>query len=256
MKTEDVRLLSRPTPDATPSLELTATLYLPEGAGAAPAGGALLPGLIVGHGAGSERIRHKEFCKVACEAGFAVLGLDFRGHGGSAGMADGPLELDIYAAVNFLQAHPIVDPGKIAYRASSMGGFYGLKAAKEAGLAAAVLVCPATESVMMHGIDEHEGQSSSPDDPSPRWDFAQMRAYFQEQDALLMARSVKCPVLLIHARSDEVVPLTHTLLLTQALPVDTTLWAQAEGTHTTAQHDPRLHRLTVAWLWEALGLQA
>ena len=80
--------------------------------------------------------------------------------------------------------------------------------------------------------------------------LAGTRVYFEQQQSLELARLVTCPALLIHARDDETVPFTHTLLLTQSLLVDTTLLALADGTHTTAQHDPDIHRFTALWLWE------
>ncbi len=96
----------------------------------------LAPGLGVGHGAGSQAARHEAFCLEACSHGFAVLALDFRGHGHSDGTADGPLEQDVLAAVRFLRAHPSVDEKTICYRGSSMGAFYGLKAAPKRDFAA------------------------------------------------------------------------------------------------------------------------
>ena len=151
-RTQEVRILSPPKPGEPPAIELAATLYLPS---EAPVG-ERAPGLIVGHGAGSRRSRHAEFCREACATGFVVLALDFRGHGESAGLADGPLESDLVAAAAFFRAHPGVVPEKICYRGSSMGGFYGLKAAPEAAFAAMALLCPATESVILHAIDQHE----------------------------------------------------------------------------------------------------
>jgi dipeptidyl aminopeptidase/acylaminoacyl peptidase len=251
MTSQDVHLFSSQVPGASPGIELAATLYLPDSPGSA----AKAPGLVVGHGAGSRRSRHHQFCKEACSAGFVVLGLDFRGHGESSGFADGPLELDLCAAAAFLRAQPSVDPEKICYRGSSMGGFYGLKAAPQARFAAMALLCPATESVILHAIDEREvtgDAEADPGDQPPRWDVAKLRDYFEEQQSLMLAPRVECPVLLVHARDDEVVPFTHTLLLTQSLLVDTTLLALAEGTHTTAQHDPSIHLYTVDWLRKRL----
>jgi len=249
MQTQDVHLLSSSVPGASPDIELATTLYLPDD----PGRGTKAPGLIVGHGAGSNRSRHDEFCREACTAGFVVLGLDFRGHGDSSGVADGPLEMDLYAAAAFLRTHESVDPQKVCYRGSSMGGFYGLKAAAQARFAAMALLCPATESVILHALDEQQAgpqAKADTDDRLPRWDVAKLRDYFERQPCLALAQLVECPVLLVHARDDEVVPFTHTLLLTQSLVVDTTLLALAEGTHTTAQHDPSIHRCTIAWLRE------
>jgi dipeptidyl aminopeptidase/acylaminoacyl peptidase len=233
-----------------PTLDLVATLYLPDG----PADGAKAPGLIVGHGAGSRRDSHAEFCEVACSEGFVVLGLDSRGHGDSSGLADGPLELDLQAAASFLRDHPAVDGDRICYRGSSMGGFYGLKAAPGAGFAALTLVCPADQNTLLAAIDRYSGpEKSAPSDPTPRWDIAAMRRYFERQDTRVLAGEVTCPVLLIHARGDETVPFEHSLALTEALPGDTTFFALAGGSHTSAQHDPRVHRQTVRWMMEQIA---
>ncbi len=217
------------------------------------------PGLIVGHGAGSRRTRHEAFCREACSSGFAVLALDFRGHGDSGGAADGPLEQDILAAAGFLRGHPAVEGAHICYRGSSMGGFYGLKAAPEAGLTALALVCPASERVILDaldGADDDGAYAVTPADrggatqtaASTRWDVPCLRAYFERQDSLALAARVRCPVLLVHARADSVVPFGHSLTLARHLGGDVTLLGLAHGTHTTAQHDPAIHRWTVRWL--------
>ena len=52
--------------------------------------------------------------------GFAVLALDFRGHGDSAGAADGPLEQDILAAADFLR--------DASGRGSALGSAIGARA--------------------------------------------------------------------------------------------------------------------------------
>src|SRR5680860_1085688 len=98
---------------------LAGTLFVPAGADYKKS--APLPGLVVGHGAGSNRNRHEEFCRTACGKGMAVMALDMRGHGESGGEADGPLHRDIVAAVEVLRSHPLVDPNRIGYRGSSMG---------------------------------------------------------------------------------------------------------------------------------------
>ncbi len=232
-------------------IELAATLYLPD-----PQHGLPAPGLVVGHGAGSERARHDVFCREACCHGFAVLALDFRGHGDSTGVADGPLERDVLAATTFLRDHPAVDGARICYRGSSMGGFYGLKAAPEAGFTAAALLCPASEQVILDSLRGAQegpggttwaGGAAQPAAPT-RWDALSLRAYFERQDSLELAGHIRCPVLLIHARADPVVPFEHSLALARHLAVDATLLALAGGTHTSAQHDPGIHRLTARWL--------
>jgi dipeptidyl aminopeptidase/acylaminoacyl peptidase len=265
----------------TPSIDLAATLYLPDGAGP-------FPGLVVAHGAGSNRSRHEPFSREACSLGFAVLSLDFRGHGDSGGAADGPLEDDIVSAAEFLRRHPAVDGGPVCYRGSSMGGFYGLKAAAlspvppgapagPGAFAAVALLCPANEQLMLGLLEEvplaggdserpcgepadagswpasePPGTGGEPATVSARWDLPKSRAYFLAQDSLVLAEAVRCPVLLVHARGDDVVPLASSLVLAEHLGGDTTLVALAGGSHTTAQHDPAIHRLTARWLLDQI----
>ncbi len=244
------------------TLELAATLYLAASNQSRPR-----PGLIVGHGAGSSRGRHDSFCREACRHGFVVLALDFRGHGDSSGSGDGPLEEDIFAAADLLRAHPAVDGKRLCYRGSSMGGFYGLKAAPQAGFVAIALLCPASEDTILKALDDLEweqadverryrGSAAGPNVASPRWDIAALRCYFGRQNSGRLASRVECPVLLVHAREDEVVPFSHSLLLASFLSTETTLLALQGGTHTTAQHDAQIHRCTAVWLLEKVGCQS
>jgi uncharacterized protein len=237
--------------DAAP-IELAATFYLPD-KGSPP-----FPGLIVAHGAGSRQQRHEPFCREASGLGFAVLSLDFRGHGGSEGIADGPLEDDLIAATGLLRRHPAVDGARLGYRGSSMGGFYGLKAAAAGWFAAVALLCPAGEETMLTGLDDFEARDTEapagePQPAATRWDIPRMRDYFLRQHSLALAARVSCPVLLVHARGDAVVPLSHSLALAGNLKGDATLLALAGGSHTTPQHDPAIHRFTARWLLDQLG---
>jgi dipeptidyl aminopeptidase/acylaminoacyl peptidase len=243
MDVTSVSLYSSQRADDLPELRLTATLYL-----SSPALADKVPGLVVGHGAGSRRSRHDEFCRQACASGFAVLALDFRGHGDSTGSVDGPLELDLVAAAGYLRDLPGVDPRRIYYRGSSMGGFYGLKAAPKAGFAALALLCPAGEDVILDAIGDDEATMAPETDGGTLWDRAALRRYFLKQDSVLLASRVTCPVLLIHARGDSVVPFKHSLRLTESFAGETTLLALPGGTHTTAQHDSSVHHRTIAWL--------
>ena len=253
----DITLLSSPDAGKPPALELAATLYLPS----LPSHGRA-PGLVVGHGAGSRRGNHDEFCRLACAGGFVVVAVDFRGHGESQGRADGPLEHDLLAAARHLRTLPFVDAGEICYRGSSMGGFYGLKAAVEGGFAALALLCPAGEQVILDAIDEREtavwavgSTAGSGEGERPLWDTGALRAYFGAQDSLGLASRVSAPVLLVHARGDDVVPFEHSLRLTQALRGPATLMALPGGSHTSAQHDQEIHRYTLDWLRSCLTWQ-
>lgn len=231
---------------------LAATIYSPADAVPARVAGALsLPGLIVGHGAGSNRRRHAGFAIAACAAGMVVMTIDFRGHGESTGCLDGPLELDVLAAVALLRSHPLVDWNRICYRGSSMGGFYGLRAAADAGFAALALLCPADERVLLPGLatrpteDELSGRGLA-----VRIDVDGLRVYLESCRTLDDAGDITSPVLLVHARGDAVVPLEYSLTLAAALAGSTDLVILAGGNHGSAQASPVINERVIRWLVE------
>jgi len=124
-----------------------------------------------------------------------------------------------------------------------------------------VLLCPASEDVILNALpdgddteteDTADVHSEAATGAMTRWDLSLLRAYFARQDSRALAALVTCPVLLVHARGDEVVPLAHSLALAEALQTETVLLALSGGTHTTAQHDPAVHRYTIAWLRDKL----
>lgn len=233
---------------------IASTLYLPAGAHHREPP---RPALIVGHGAGSRRQRHDSFCRTACVEGLVVLAIDFRGHGESSGRLDGPAEEDILAAVMLLRSHPLVDGCRIGYRGSSMGGYYGLLAAAAGGPAAAALICPASEEVLLDGI----ARAGTPEEEFTlsdrglelRLDVEGMRAHLETHSSLEAARRVSCPVLLLHARGDDVVPLAHTLHLAEALDGPVDLSIVPEGDHSSIQGSPHMHEFVTGWLLKALA---
>ena len=252
---QDLRFRSGPLPalrkgDKTGPI-IAATLYLP--ADAQP-GGPLLPGLIVAHGAGSRRLRHRSFCQYACQAGMAVLAIDFRGHGESTGLVDGPLEEDILAAVSLLRTHPLIDGTRLGYRGSSMGGYYGLRAARDADFAAVAVLCPANEQVMLRALErKHEWSTAQDAGLEARLDEEALTAFFRSHDLLATASQVTTPVLIVHARGDEKVEVQHSLDLAAHLADEAHLWLLPEGSHTSAQSSPQMHSRVIGWLKARLG---
>lgn len=241
---------ARPAPGAKPPM-LAATLFLPA---TAHSGGPHLPGLIVAHGAGSNRLRHRGFCFEACHQGFAVLALDFRGHGDSSGTADGPLEEDILAAVALLRSHPLVDAQRIGYRGSSMGGYYGVRAAMDADFTALAVLCPANEEVMLRALEKrHEWSSAPKDGLQARLDDDALMAFYRGHNLADAAERVTSPVLIAHARGDERVPFQNSLDLAARLGGQADLWLYPEGSHTWLQSSPAVHRRVLAWLGERLA---
>ena len=108
---------------------LAYALFLPEGAGAG--------GVVMVHGAGSQKENQFDVARALRAAGVAAVCFDQRGHGESEG-ALGAGALDDVAAMAAL-----LPPGPVALRGSSMGGFMALMASTRMELAAVVAICPA-----------------------------------------------------------------------------------------------------------------
>jgi dienelactone hydrolase len=100
-----------------------AAWYVPGSNGAA---------VVVLHGAGSTRSDVLDQAAVVARAGYAVLLIDARGHGESAGTAmdfGWYGDPDVAAGVGFLAARPDVEPGRIGVVGFSMGGEEAIGAA-------------------------------------------------------------------------------------------------------------------------------
>lgn len=105
-----------------------ATLYLPWAAGAERASGAgRPPAVVLAHGFASDRRGMSVLARALTQAGYAVLTLDFRGHGENRnpfvrrGAHTESLYADLRAAVDFLRTLPDVDGGRISLMGHSMG---------------------------------------------------------------------------------------------------------------------------------------
>jgi len=97
-----------------------------------PATGTELPApvLLLLHMAYSDRYAWHGFAQDAQEAGYAVLALDSRGHGGSAGekVFDRAMDLDIDAALLWLMARSDVDSERVGIAGASVGANLALRA--------------------------------------------------------------------------------------------------------------------------------
>src|SRR4051812_40080533 len=108
---------------------LAYALFLPDGE---PSGG-----VVVLHGAGSQKENHFDFARGCRAAGLAAVAFDQRGHGASGGALDGRAIDDVATIASLLPGGPV------ALRGSSMGGWLSLAAAGAVGAAAGVAGCPA-----------------------------------------------------------------------------------------------------------------
>ena len=112
---------------------LPATLYLPWAAGAEPEAEARPPAVVLAHGFASDRMGMSILARSLTQAGYAVLTLDFRGHGENrnpfsrSGSRTDSLHADLRAAVDFLRGLPRVDGGRISLMGHSMGASAALE---------------------------------------------------------------------------------------------------------------------------------
>jgi pimeloyl-ACP methyl ester carboxylesterase len=221
-------------------------LWLPDDEGPSPA-------VIVLHGAGSQKENHADFARVATEHGFAALTFDNRGHGESEGELGARAVADVQRLVRMLGERPDVDEARIAVRGSSMGGLLALHAAAASeGVAGVVAICPATESLMLDDVR----RVAAGEPPAPGSALASMRvdatglvAWLEEHDVRdVVQRIAGKPLMLVHARGDEVVPYELSEELYTRAQDPKRLLLLDGGDHRSAQHDPEIQGETLRWL--------
>jgi pimeloyl-ACP methyl ester carboxylesterase len=200
--------------------------------------------VVIHHGAGSRKESHFDFARACADGGLAALAFDARGHGESDGPLDGRVIDDVARMADVLRARG--GAAKIALRGSSMGGYLALAAAAEARADAVVAICPASALGLATGIR------------AERFDFAVDRnaavAVLKEHDefdAIRALESAGTPVLLLHARGDEVVNVEHSEELHRAAP-SSKLIITPGGHHRSIQHDAELQGESVRWIARAL----
>src|SRR4051794_41695654 len=94
-------------------------------------------GVVVLHGAGSQKENHFDFARLCRAAGLAAVVFDQRGHGASGGALDGRAIDDVTTIAALLP-----DGAPVALRGSSMGGWLALAAARAVGTAAVAATYP------------------------------------------------------------------------------------------------------------------
>jgi len=116
----------------TQSINLTAQDGLSLEASFYPAKGAAstAPALLLLHTAYGDRRAWHGFAKAAQEAGYAVLALDSRGHGKSAGekVFDTAMDRDVDAALTWLMTYTGINPERVGIAGASVGANLALRA--------------------------------------------------------------------------------------------------------------------------------
>lgn len=208
---------------------LAYALYRPD----SPAEG----GVVVLHGAGSQKENHLDFARACLAHGMAAVAFDQRGHGASPGPLDARAIEDVATVASLLP------PGPVGLRGSSMGGWLALAAAETVGAAAVVAICPASGDGLTRGL--REGRFGFPADAEA------VASLIAAHDTTTAAQRLGDRLLLLHAEGDEVVPVERSRALHEAAP-DSRLVEVPGGHHRSIQHDPELQAVALRFLAKRL----
>ena len=210
---------------------LSYALFLPAGE---PKGS-----LVILHGAGSSKESHFDFARRARSAGIATACFDQRGHGESGGRFDSRFIDDVGEIASLLP------PGPLGLRGSSMGGYVALVAARPVAASAVVAICPAPGRGLAAGL--RTGFFDFAADPGT----VEM---LEREDEAEAVRELRCPLLLLHAEEDEVVPFGLSGRLAGLAPEGLCRFVPVPGGHhRSIQHDAEFQELSVRFLLDAFA---
>ena len=133
-----------------------------------------------------------------------------------------------------------------------MGGLLAIHVAGFTPQVAAVIaICPASERMLLEDVRKvARGEPPPPDSAlaSMRIDAPAMAAWLEEQDVReAVAMLAGKPLMLVHARDDEVIPYTFSDELYQRAGEPRRLLLLEGGNHRSAQHDAEVQGETLRW---------
>lgn len=184
--------------------------------------------LLVLHGASSHGAAYADLVAAAEARGHAVEAPDLPGHGArrSEPLDDRVLE----------QLRPLVGPD-VALVGHSFGGYLALRLAGEAAAAAVVAFAPTADALVARRFRGWDAEV----------DAAAFAPWLAAHDGYAAAAALRCPVLYVHARDDDRIPLAHVERLHRLTP-RSRLVVTDSGGHSGPPHDPVCHALALDWL--------
>ncbi len=211
-----------------------------------PASAPPWPGMVIVHGAGSRKENHADFGRACAAAGWIALAYDQRGHGGSADELGPELVADAAAMARFLAEQEGTDATRVCVRGSSLGGTVAIHAAAASpAVAGAIAICPAREEHLRRAL---RGRAELPFRASAAA-LGALDAWLAEHDlGEAVERMGARPLILIHARGDQAVPVESTEDLYRRAPEPRRLIVVPGGHHRSVQHDPELEGEALRWL--------
>lgn len=200
------------------------------------------PAMVILHGAGSAKENHADFGRVCAGHGWLALAYDQRGHGESADAMDPGALDDVRTMATMLAERTGADPGRVCVRGSSMGGFMAIHAAAAfEEVKGAIAICPAREEGLLRGLREGRFEM--------RVDRERLEPWLAARDVReAVGRIAPKPLLLMHARGDEQVPVENSEELKALAGEPSKLIVVPGGDHRSVQHDPELQMASLTWL--------
>ena len=235
---------------------LAYTLWLPDRPGAADTSGERTrpvpeppwPGIVILHGAGSQKENHADFARLAAASGWAALTFDQRGHGESEGEMGPDAVFDVVTMARLLAGVSGVDGSRVAVRGSSMGGFMAIHAAARAPeIAGVIAICPAGEDHLSRGLRRGELEMRVAD-------ALTLELWLSENDLRESVEELRGrPLMLLHAEGDDQIPSYWSEELYERAREPRRLLLVPGGDHRSLQHDPELQAEALRWLEKKLA---
>lgn len=205
------------------------------------------PGMVIVHGADSSKETHAGFARACRARGWAAVTYDQRGNGESEEPLSPAAVDDVGRLARLLATTQGVDPERVCARGSSMGGFMAIHAAAVSrSLAGVIALCPAGEAHLLDGVRRGRFEMRIDRDAFEPW-----LGEHDLRDAVALMGAK--PLLLMHARGDEMIPYTWTEELATAAPDPVEAIVVPGGHHRSLQHDAELQEVALRWMERALG---
>ena len=216
--------------------------------------------VIISHGFGSSKKNKEKWASGLCVAGFLVLRFDFSGHGESEGEIEETtvtkVKDDLDSAIKFVRGF---DAGKIGLTGHSLGGLASLLAARQAQAVAPI--APPTDLASLYDM---RGKTGLVDIEKWKRDgsldiFGVKVNYGMYEDAVRYdqrstAKSIACPVMLIHGDKDDIVPLQQSIDFVHALQCEKRLEIlEGVGHDLNPESRDKMIELTKEWFMEWLS---
>ncbi|WP_274364079.1 alpha/beta hydrolase [Paenibacillus thermotolerans] len=204
------------------------------------------PVVILAHGWASSKSRMLRYAETLYKEGYALLLYDARSHGESESIKAPTVKSfrdDLLAAVRFAMQREEADPDRVAVLAHSFGGFGGVLALKETDRIKALVTdsMPAQFDTIMKA---YLSRSSLKHLPLAYfllrigfWRAGISRKEVKRFDPVSILKQTSIPVLLLHSKKDDYVPVTELDYLVSQLPGVSHQYLHTSG-HRNSHKDP------------------